>query len=222
MRLGRASLLARPDRRHGRRRLLGDRAGDAAGRARSDDPGHRAADDRVRPGAPGRRLLGGDRLRGGGRGQPRRSGASSATATDASSCSRSRSRCSSRPRRCAASPRACWMLVVARGDPGRGRRRADVAGPGRVGDLVSPRERGRYQGYIMAVFAVAAAVGPLLGGAAGRPRELALGVLREPARRGARARRACTSGCPRPRSRRTRTRLDRAGRGAAGRPPPAR
>jgi predicted MFS family arabinose efflux permease len=33
-----------------------------------------------------------------------------------------------------------------------------------VGDLVSPRERGRYQGYIMAVFAVAASVGPLLGG----------------------------------------------------------
>jgi MFS family permease len=33
-----------------------------------------------------------------------------------------------------------------------------------VGDLVSPRERGRYQGYIMATFAVAAAIGPLLGG----------------------------------------------------------
>jgi MFS family permease len=33
-----------------------------------------------------------------------------------------------------------------------------------VGDLVSPRERGRYQGYIMAVFAIAAAIGPLLGG----------------------------------------------------------
>jgi EmrB/QacA subfamily drug resistance transporter len=33
-----------------------------------------------------------------------------------------------------------------------------------VGDLVSPRERGRYQGYIAATFAAAAAVGPLLGG----------------------------------------------------------
>ena len=33
-----------------------------------------------------------------------------------------------------------------------------------VGDLVSPRERGRYQGYIAATFAVATAVGPLLGG----------------------------------------------------------
>src|SRR3979411_257509 len=33
-----------------------------------------------------------------------------------------------------------------------------------VGDLVSPRERARYQGYIAAVFAVATVIGPLLGG----------------------------------------------------------
>src|SRR6195256_173313 len=33
-----------------------------------------------------------------------------------------------------------------------------------VGDLVSPRERARYQGYIAATFAVATVVGPLLGG----------------------------------------------------------
>jgi EmrB/QacA subfamily drug resistance transporter len=33
-----------------------------------------------------------------------------------------------------------------------------------VGDLVSPRERGRYQGYIAATFAVVTVVGPLLGG----------------------------------------------------------
>src|SRR3954462_13691385 len=31
-----------------------------------------------------------------------------------------------------------------------------------VGDLVSPRERGRYQGYIAATFAAATVVGPLL------------------------------------------------------------
>jgi EmrB/QacA subfamily drug resistance transporter len=33
-----------------------------------------------------------------------------------------------------------------------------------VGDLVVPRERGRYQGYIAAAFAVATVVGPLIGG----------------------------------------------------------
>ncbi len=57
-----------------------------------------------------------------------------------------------------------WMLVVARGIQGAAAGGLMSLAQAAVGDLVSPRERGRYQGYIMAVFALAAAVGPLLGG----------------------------------------------------------
>jgi MFS family permease len=56
------------------------------------------------------------------------------------------------------------MLVVARAVQGAAAGGLMSLAQAAVGDLVSPRERGRYQGYIMAVFAVAASVGPLLGG----------------------------------------------------------
>jgi EmrB/QacA subfamily drug resistance transporter len=64
---------------------------------------------------------------------------------------------------CGVAP-SLWMLVVARAIQGAAAGGLMSLAQAAVGDLVSPRERGRYQGYIMAVFAVAASVGPLLGG----------------------------------------------------------
>ena len=48
--------------------------------------------------------------------------------------------------------------------PGARRGWADRARQAVIGDIVSPRERGRYQGLFGAVFGVASVAGPLLGG----------------------------------------------------------
>ena len=56
-----------------------------------------------------------------------------------------------------------------------------------IGDIVPPRDRGRYTGLIGAVFAVASVAGPLLGGFFTDSLSLALGVLHQPADRRDRA-----------------------------------
>ncbi len=56
------------------------------------------------------------------------------------------------------------MLIVARAIQGAAAGGLMTLAMAAVGDLVSPRERGRYQGYIVATFAVATAAGPLIGG----------------------------------------------------------
>ncbi len=56
------------------------------------------------------------------------------------------------------------MLIVSRAVQGAAAGGLMTLAYAAVGDLVSPRERGRYQGYIAATFAGAAAIGPLLGG----------------------------------------------------------
>jgi EmrB/QacA subfamily drug resistance transporter len=55
-------------------------------------------------------------------------------------------------------------LIVFRGLQGLGGGALLVSTQATIGDVVSPRERGRYSGLIGAVFGVATVVGPLLGG----------------------------------------------------------
>ena len=64
---------------------------------------------------------------------------------------------------CGAAPSMTWLIVsrAAQGIAAGGLMTLAYAA---VGDLVSPRERARYQGYIAATFAFATVIGPLIGG----------------------------------------------------------
>ena len=56
------------------------------------------------------------------------------------------------------------QLIVFRGLQGLGAGGLMVLAMSVIGDIVPPRNRGRYQGYFGAVFAVSSVIGPLLGG----------------------------------------------------------
>jgi EmrB/QacA subfamily drug resistance transporter len=56
------------------------------------------------------------------------------------------------------------QLIAARSFQGLGGGGLMVGTQAIIGDIVSPRDRGRYQGYFGAVFGVSSVIGPLLGG----------------------------------------------------------
>ena len=57
-----------------------------------------------------------------------------------------------------------WELIVARGIQGLGAGGLMSLAFAIIGDVIPPRQRGRYQGYFGAVFAISSVAGPLLGG----------------------------------------------------------
>jgi MFS family permease len=57
-----------------------------------------------------------------------------------------------------------WWLVAARAIQGFGMGTLMPLSQAIIGDIISPRERGKYMGYLGGVFGIASIAGPFLGG----------------------------------------------------------
>ena len=198
--------------------LRGARARDAAGGARPDDPGHGAAHDRRPTSAASATSRGSSPPTSSRRRRRPRCGASSATATAASALLRSRWRRSWPPRPLCGAAQDLTQLIVARGVQGLAAGGLMTLAMAAVGDLVAPRERGRYQGYIAATFAGRHRAGPADRRPARRARRAGAGSSTSTCRSALLALAgAARCGCPPPAPRRAAQPLDVARRGAAGR-----
>ncbi len=136
----------------------------AARLARPDDRLDRAADDRRRPRRPQPPLLGRHRLPARFHRRPGRSTASSATSTDARQLLQSAIVIFLIGSVLCGISQNMTELIAFRALQGLGGGGLMVLTLAVLGDIFSPRERGRYQGYFGAVFGVSTVIGPLLGG----------------------------------------------------------
>ncbi len=95
---------------------------------------------------------------------PRRSTAGLATCWAAGACCSRRWRSFSRHRWPARWRPACWLLTAARVLQGLGGGGLMTTCQALVGEVVPPRERGRYQGYLASIFVASSTFGPVAGG----------------------------------------------------------